>query len=299
MRVVCEVARPGTYVVGATGGVLNALYEAGGLTDRGNFRAIKVQRGIDSVGTVDIYRYLLSGVTPTDIRLDAGDVIFVPVHGTQVKVTGEVLRPAIYELQPGEGLRDLFRLAGGLTPRASSGSVTIDRVLPPNQRTAPGREHTVITVPVPTALDTTQRSTPLFPDDSVMVLPLRGGRTGSVTIAGSVWQPGTFRLEPGMRLWDLIHMAGGLRPETYAGRAQVVRSLPDSSRRMLGTVLDSVNSASNLPLAEQDNVTIYPRTEFRPERYVSVYGSVRKPGIVVFSDLHMGRKFVGERPTLF
>ncbi len=284
VRVVGEVARPGTYQVGATGGVLNALYEAGGLTERANFRAIKVRRGADSIGTVDVYRYLLSGIAPTDVRLDAGDVIFVPVHGTQVKVTGEVTRPAIYELQAGEGLRELFKLAGGLTPRASSGSVTIDRILPPEQRTVPGRERTVITVPVPAVLDSTQRSTPLYPDDSVMVLALRGGRTGSVTISGSVWQPGTFRLDPGMRLWDLIRMAGGLKSETYAGRAQIVRSLPDSTHRMFGTVLDSLNGASNLPLAELDNVTIYPRTDFRPERYVSVYGSVRKPGVVVFSD---------------
>ncbi|MBI4503053.1 MAG: SLBB domain-containing protein, partial [Gemmatimonadetes bacterium] len=284
VRVIGEVARPGAYLVGATGGVLNALYEAGGLTERANFRDIKILRGADSIGTVDVYRYLLTGSVPTDIRLTAGDVVFVPVHGPRVKITGEVMRPAVYELQPGEGLRELFQLAGGLTPRASTGNVTIDRILPPSQRTVPGREHTVLSVSVLAALDSTRPSIPLYAEDSIMVLPVRGGRTGSVTIAGSVWQPGTYRLDPGLRLWDLIRMAGGLRPETYAGRAQIVRSLPDSTRRMLGAVLDSTNASSNLPLAELDNVTIYPRTEFRPERYVSVYGSVRKPGVVAFSD---------------
>jgi len=53
---------------------------------------------------------------------------------------------------------------------------------------------------------------------------------------------------------------------------------------MLGLVLDSLAPNNNPVLSEQDVVTIYPKTEFRPDRYVSVYGAVRKPGIVSFAD---------------
>jgi protein involved in polysaccharide export with SLBB domain len=284
VRVIGEVARPGAYQVGATGGVLSALYEAGGVSDRGTFRSISVRRGEDSVGSVDLYRYLLTGATPTDLRLTAGDVVFVPVRGTRIKISGEVVRPAVYELRPNEGLRDLIRFAGGLTPQAATSNVTIARILPPDQRTATGRERTVVTVDLKSIVDPAGPNPPLFPDDSVAIFPVRGARTASVQIHGSVWQPGTYRLESGMRLWDLIRMAGGLRPETYAGRAQIVRSRPDSTRVMVGVILDSLAPNNNPALAELDNITLFPKTEFRPDRFINVYGAVRKPGMVSYSD---------------
>src|SRR5262249_15652917 len=150
---------------------------------------IRVQRGTDSLGTVDLYRYLLTGAVPTDIRLDAGDVIFVSTRGTQVKIAGEVTRPAIYELSPGEGLSDLVRVAGGLTPQAALGNVTIDRTLPFEQRVATGRERTILTVDLKSALGPSAGAVPLFPGDSVTIFSIRGSRTTSVTISGSVWQP--------------------------------------------------------------------------------------------------------------
>ena len=95
-----DVARPGLYQVAGAGSVLSALYSAGGPTARGTFRKIEVRRGSELLGTVDLYDYLLRGINSTNLRLTSGDVVFVPPHGPQVKVTGEILRPAIYELVP-------------------------------------------------------------------------------------------------------------------------------------------------------------------------------------------------------
>ena len=50
--------------------------------------------------SLDLYEYMLHGSNPTDIRLQTGDVVFVPVHGPYVSMTGKVLRPAIYEVFP-------------------------------------------------------------------------------------------------------------------------------------------------------------------------------------------------------
>ena len=69
------------------------------------------------VGTLDLYDLLLNGDTSNDARLLPGDVIFIPPVGKTVSITGEVRRPAIYELA-GEAARQLIALAGGLTPRA-------------------------------------------------------------------------------------------------------------------------------------------------------------------------------------
>jgi protein involved in polysaccharide export with SLBB domain len=126
VRVAGEVTLPGTYRIAATGGVLSALYEAGGLTERGDFRAVEVRRGNQLVATLDLYDYLLHGAVSNEPPLASGDVIFVPVRGPRVKIAGEVTRPAIYEIKPGETLLDLLGIAGGLTPLASTQEVACD-----------------------------------------------------------------------------------------------------------------------------------------------------------------------------
>ncbi|PYP90874.1 MAG: hypothetical protein DMD34_16575, partial [Gemmatimonadetes bacterium] len=97
--VIGEVKQPGAYQLSALGTALTALYAAGGITTRANMRGIEVRRLDKAVATLDLYDYLLRGNKRDDIRLEAGDVVYVPLHGTRVQVTGAVLRPAVYELK--------------------------------------------------------------------------------------------------------------------------------------------------------------------------------------------------------
>ncbi|HEX9631086.1 MAG TPA: SLBB domain-containing protein, partial [Gemmatimonadales bacterium] len=282
-----EVARPGSYQVPATGSVLTALYEAGGLTTLAGFRAVEVRRGERLVATVDLYDYLLRGIVSNTAPLASGDVIFVPVQGRRVKIVGEVRRPAIYEVNQQETVRDLIRIAGGTTPLASLENATIDRVLPGDQRPGPGRERTVLTVRLREALDPAGAAVPLIEGDSVTVFAIGGPRRNAVTIRGAVWQPGTYSLRDGMRLSDLIAVAGGLRPEAYDGRVQIVRTGVDSTRVMFGDVLGGPGSPGpqdNPALGERDEVTIFSRTEFIPDRYIAVLGAVNRQGRVRFAD---------------
>jgi protein involved in polysaccharide export with SLBB domain len=287
VRVVGEVARPGSYQVPATGSVLTALYEAGGVTGLAGFRNVQVRRGARLVTTVDLYDYLLHGIVPNTAPLASGDVIFVPVQGARVKVVGEVRRPAVYEVKPGETIRDAIRIAGGLTPLASVENATIDRILPGAERLGPGRERTVLTVSLRQVLDSAGPAPALTAGDSVTVFAIGGPRRDAVTVRGAVWQPGTYSLRDGMRLSDLLAVAGGVRPEAYEGRAQVVRTGADSTRLMFGAELGAAGTpgaADNPELQERDEVTIFSRTEYLPERYVAVMGAVNRPGRVRYAD---------------
>ncbi|MFL5492999.1 MAG: SLBB domain-containing protein, partial [Gemmatimonadales bacterium] len=134
-----DVVRPGAYQISAAGTALTGLYAAGGPTSNGSFRLLTVRRGDKLVDSLDLYQYLIHGVNPTNIRLDNGDVIFVPVHSAMVQVAGKVNRPAVYETKPGETLRDVIGFAGGLDPGASEARVQINRILPPESRGAGGR----------------------------------------------------------------------------------------------------------------------------------------------------------------
>src|SRR6266702_675595 len=294
--VVGEVAQPGAYQISSLGTVLTALYAAGGLTERANTRQVEVQRHSKPVATFDLYEYLLRGDTRNDVRLETGDVVFVPVHGTRVQVTGAVTRPAIYELNAGESLADLIRAAGGFRPDAALQRVSVYRTLPASQRTPGLPPRTVIDVrlsPVPVGdpvgRDAEIRGSVLVPPfavedgDSVVAdsLPLRGARN-FVDIKGNVYLPGRYGLEPGMKLSGLVKRAGGLRPATYAGRAHVERLNPtDSTRFVLPVELpsDSAKRWKEDPeLREYDIVTIYGRPEMRDSMYVAISGMVNEPG---------------------
>src|SRR2546427_5322463 len=146
--VVGEVSQPGAYQISSLGTVFTALYAAGGVTERANMRRIDIQRAGKTVATLDLYDYLLRGDTKHDVRLETGDVVFVPVHGTRVQVTGAVVRPATYELARGETLADLLHDAGGVRPGGSLRRGGVERVLAAPERGAQTTARVTIDIPM-------------------------------------------------------------------------------------------------------------------------------------------------------
>src|SRR3989449_2039359 len=146
--VVGEVAQPGAYQISSLGTVLTALYAAGGVTERAKLRGVEVQRSGKTIATLDLYDYLLRGDTRADVRLETGDVIFVPIHLSRVRVSGAVLRPAVYETKTGETLADMISAAGSFRPDAALERVKVERVLPPEARGAQTTARVTIDVPM-------------------------------------------------------------------------------------------------------------------------------------------------------
>jgi polysaccharide biosynthesis/export protein len=133
-----------------------------------------------------------------------------------------------------------------------------------------------------------------------------------VVIRGDVWRPGTYQLDPGMKLTQLIADAGGLKPDAYLERAHIVRLNRDSTKVLIPVSLEGIppvgapdsgtvapdtlhptpythlvprgNLAFDPDLREFDEVTVYSRTSFRPTRQIEVYGNVQHPGLFTFTD---------------
>jgi len=289
--VVGEVAQPGAYQISALGTVLTALYAAGGVTDLASTRNIEVRRAGKLVAQFDLYDYLLHGDTHSDVRLQTGDVVFVPVHGTRALVIGAVRRPAIYELKASESLPDLITAAGGFRSDASLRRISIHRILPADQRTAGGPQR--LTVDVPLGRSPASRPgdsagggaviprIPLQDGDSVIVDSLAQVATHYVAIAGSVYQPGRFGLAPGMKLSQLIARAGGLKPATYEGRAHVDRlDQADTTHHIIPVALPADSGApwtDDLVLQDYDSVTVYSRATMRDSLFVLINGMVNAP----------------------
>lgn len=277
-----EVVQPGAYQLASVATVLNALYAAGGPSSRGNLRRIHVLRAGDTVATLDLYQYFLTGTTDANIVLEQGDLVFVPVRGPRVSLAGAVVRPAIYELKPEETLTELVRMAGGFRADAMLQRVAVHRILPASERDPGLQSRAVIDVPLENTGRTGGReggsddgdgTSDVFSGVVVPGLPLVGGDSvvvdsvGPLTealfvdIVGAVRRPGRFAWREGMTLKDLVQLARGpglgadLREAEVARLtagsgegelAKAVRVPLDSSYLFLGDTLGGYRGAAGV-----------------------------------------------------
>jgi polysaccharide export outer membrane protein len=274
-----DVLRPGSYRISSAATALTALYAAMGPSDNGSLRRILIRRGA-GVDTLDVYDYLLNGNTTRDVRLNNGDLVFVPVHGARVRVVGEVTRPATYEMRPGETLNDALRYAGGFTATAARRRVQIERIVPPEQRVPGGRDRVVTEVVSDTFLTGSGPTVAIQPGDVIRVFSVATRVRNRVRVSGNVWSPGTVGITPGMRLSEALRLAGGVKPDVYLGQVLISRTMPDSTHLQLRATLRDTTGAviNDLPLQEDDEITVFSVSEFRPRRYVVINGAVRNSG---------------------
>ena len=273
--VIGEVENPSGYDVSAMARSFNALYRAGGPSDVGSFRNISVRRDGREVATVDLYPYLLAGDASSDVRLEQGDVVFVPVSGPRVRVKGAVRRPATYEVKAGETLRDVLAFAGGFEPDALVEQIKIDRILSPAER-EPGRQRVLLNVDVSRIMDPEALPIPVRAGDVITVDSVSERRRNRVAIRGGVRVPGEYEWDAGLTLRGLIDRAQGLREGAYASRAHIHRLQPDNTRRLIQASL--AEGGAQVALADLDSVVVFTEDSLRLPNTVSIRGYVKETG---------------------
>lgn len=274
--VVGEARQPGTHTLGPFSTVIHAVLAAGGPTPLGSLRQVELRRAGRAVAALDLYGFILRGEIEGDRPLDNGDVVVISRAATHVWLFGRVKRPAVYELRPGEGLRDLLAYAGGLQPDAYGGRIQVERA-------EGNRSRVVLDVP----LDEIRTDFTLQDGDSVRVFPLRPEIENRVALYGHVFRPDTYAFRPGMRVSDLIRSFDALKPEAELSYAVVLREEgPDRVRRTipfdLGSALQTPGSGADLALQPKDEIYVFSRYQFRPPLRAEAQGEVRNPGLLRF-----------------
>ncbi|MEZ0542597.1 SLBB domain-containing protein [Fibrella arboris] len=275
VTLVGEVVRPGTYTISSLGSAFNALYLAGGPNpETGSFRRIQVIRGNRIIRTIDLYDFLLRADQRDNIRLQDQDVIRVAEYQTRVDVQGEVRRPYLFELLPGETFQTLLGFAGGFNEEAYTASVSVRRNT--------SRERKVLTI---------------TPDDFAQFVPQRGDRytigrildryENRVQIMGAVMRPGDYALGNGLTtVGELIRRADGLRKDAFTTRANIFREKENTDIENLTFDVARLlrKEIADIPLQRQDSVVIQSIRNLREPYYVSIKGAVNKPDTFNFAD---------------
>ena len=268
-----EVKKPGAYTVSSLTSLFNALYLAGGPNERGSMRTIKLMRQGKPKAIVDLYNLLLKGDNTSDVRLQTGDVIFVPVAGPQVAIRGKVKRSAIYELKGGETTLDILKLAGNATPEAYLERVMMERISKDN-------EWKVIDLNLDQQSDKVD-NIKLVDGDRLTVYSIFDAKKNIVAVFGHVKHPGYYERNDSTYVSDLIKLAQ-LRPyDVYFGRADLFRRYPDRRIEDIPIDLKSIvagDKKADVLLSDKDSLYIYSINEVEWKKYVYVEGEVKKPG---------------------
>lgn len=289
--VVGDVEQPGSYTVSGLSTITNALFVSGGVKDIGSLRNIELKRNGQTVARFDLYDLLLRGDSRSDARLISGDVILVPPVGKVVGVSGEVRRPALYELKGESSAADLIRLAGGLSPEAEARLATIDRIGAQNQRI-------VLDVDV----GGVGARAPLQDGDILHVPSIRPTVDDAVVLDGHVFRPGKFQYRTGMRISDVLGSLEELKPMADQHYVLVRREVLPTRRveyhsADLVRALENRGGPNDLVLAPRDQIYVFnletgrdrqldplmrelrlQSTRDAPTSQVTVGGRVNSPG---------------------
>lgn len=274
VNVMGDVTNPGTYSVSSFATVFNALYMAGGVTEIGSLRSIKVYRQNREIATLDVYDYLINGRTSSDIRLEDNDVIVVPPISCLTVIDGRVRRPMYYEMKTSETVADLLAYAGGMSQDAYRKDVRLIRMGDVQRQ--------IFTLDVES-----QKSFYLADGDSLFVDSIKSTYSNMVEVRGAVYRPGQFQTGQGIQtVRELIAAAGGLTADAFMGRALLNRMNPD--RTLINQQLDLQaiidGSAIDEQLRNGDVLFIPSLFDVREEPVFSIFGEVQFPGTYAFAD---------------
>ena len=277
--VVGEVAAPGAYDISSLSTPLNALFTAGGVTQRGSLRQLEHYRGNQLLEKVDAYDLLLRGVRRNMERLEGGDSLRVPPLGATVTVDGMVRRPATYEIRAEKNLEDVLDLAGGILPAAALRHIEVQRLVAHENRT-------MFSLDLGEASDTEavreqMRQFAVHDGDQIHIFPIAPYNTAAIYLEGHVLRPGRYSYRDGMKLTDVIASYKDLLPEPSGRYAEIIRLKAPDYRPVVES-FDLTKALENPAAAPElhplDTVRIFGRYDFEPAPEIIVSGEVRSPG---------------------
>ncbi|EGR3262989.1 OtnA protein [Vibrio parahaemolyticus] len=250
-----DAYKPGAYTVSALTTISQAIYYSGGFSESGALRNVQLKRNGQVIRKLDMYDLLLKGDARNDIRLLPGDVVFIGALGNTISIDGEVNRPAIYEIKPGETYKQAIQMAGGFTANAYSDQIEVKRYAAKSARDA-------LTLNFSQSHD---QQTKVKDGDAVNVLKKNEELTRYVQIEGDVRHPGFIEWKSGLRIADLFQSVDtSFNSTADVSYAVVVREInPQRDIEVyqvnLANAILSPTSKDNLKLNSRDRVLVFNR----------------------------------------
>ena len=282
VNVMGEVKTPGSFTLSAFATVFHALYMAGGPSDIGTLRNIKVYRNNRLVTTVDVYDYILNGNLKGNVRLADNDVITVGTYDCMVNVGGKVKRPMYYEMKRDESMKSLLNYAGDFASDAYRKSVRVIRKA--------GSQMSVFNVN-----EFDMSSFKMADGDSVLVDSVLNRYQNMVEVKGAVFRPGMYQLgEQINSVKTLMENCEGVTEEAFTAHAVMHRMKKDRTLEVVPVDLAGImeGTIADIMLQNEDVLFVPTRQDIHEERTITIHGEVQYPGVYRYADNETLEDFV-------
>src|SRR3984893_2854869 len=281
------VRRPAIYELRSEKTLADALDLAGGILPAAALQHIEVQRLVAhekrTMLTLDISATSDANSITKQLnafKIQGGDQIHIfpiaPYNESAIYLQGHVLRPGRYSFADDMKVTDLIRSYADLLPEPAGHYAEIVRLNPPDYRPS------VESFDLADALANPAAAPKLQAHDTVRVF----GRydfepSPQVWIGGEVVTPGTYATSGQIRLRDAIYLAGGVSPDASLDSAQLFRTQPDGTLRILSVNLGGAltgNPSDNILLQSRDRLLVHRNSAQVDLASVDIKGEVAKPG---------------------
>ncbi len=260
-----NVVAPGTYTLSSLTNPLNALYAAGGPSENGSYREVKIIRAGKEVHSLDLYNYFVKG-TLKNITLRDQDVILVPTYKNRIYLSGEFKTKGIFELKENESISDLLLYNGGISSSGIKNGLYIERVDGVFKK----------------AIGVEKENFDKFilnDGDNIEAKEVGDEIQNSVSIEGAVMIPGKYDLNKNLNVRSIIKSAGGLKKSALRNRAYIIREIDGFQQEVISIDLaESINLKKTYSLKENDNLIIASIEELTSEKNITISGEVNDPG---------------------
>jgi polysaccharide biosynthesis/export protein len=239
-----EVTEPGIHTLSSLSSVLDAIVSSKGIKKTGSLRRIQVIRG-DKIIWIDLYDLFMSIGFSTELTLQDGDRVVVPLIGETYAVEGFVNRPAIYEFAEKDNSLSIInavkQAGNALRPRGVFVNL--------NRFDASGREVTIEKTIGEDLVET---------GDILSVARSKNGQMETVELLGHVKVSGKRALRSAPDVKTLIRGKTNLRDNPYLLMAVLETTDPTTKARRffplnLKKILDNVE---NYTLRDGDRLIV-------------------------------------------
>ena len=264
-----SVSAPGTYTISGFSSVINALYAAGGPTENGSYRDIKVLRNGKAVTTIDLYDYFVKGTYPS-FFLNDQDVMVVAPHHNRIIVQGAFKTEGRFETLKNEKVEDLLSYTGGFASTAYKQAIYVDRVSDLQRK--------IIKV------SKNNYGLSLLQDgDIVEAKNISNNYLNKVSVSGEVYLPGNYPLDESPNLSALLESTSGLTANAYTDAAILYRSQQGFVNEVKTIDLDDVVLKNkDVKLQPNDSLVVISSKNINPQKTVSIQGMVNTPDVYEF-----------------
>ncbi len=281
------VRRPAVYELHGESSLAEVLELAGGILPTATLRHVEVQRveahekrtmlalDLSPNGDADLAKKQLDA-----FKISDGDEIHIfpiaPYNEDAIYVQGHVLRPGRYSYKEGMKISDLIGSYKELLPEPAPHYAEIVRL------NAPDFHPSVESFDLSAALANPASAPKLQRLDTVRVFSRYDFEPApEIWVGGEVRAPGKYRTSGQAHLRDAVYLAGGITQDASVDSAQVFRTQPDGTMKILSVDLREAlagNPVDNILVQPRDRLLVHRNPTQVDPPTVYIKGEVAKPG---------------------